>query len=556
MTAAATLVFRSGRVLALDDADTRGTAIALTGDRVLAVGSDAEIDRLTRPDTVVRALDGATVIPGFNDAHAHMDREGLKEIRPSLADCRSVADILEKVRALAAAAAPGDWIVTMPVGWPPHYFDGLQTLAERRMPTRAELDAAAPRNPVYIPGLFGNWGRPPGHAALNSEALRLNGITRDSRPRLKGVEIERDATGEPTGVIVEHNPRPTVEFDLLKAVPRFGLADRTAGLKRSMAIYNAVGTTSVYEGHGCAPETIAAYRNLWERGEMTVRATLVASPTWADLAEARTALRDWFATARGRGLGDPWLRVSGIHIAYGGDPLLAALARADLPNTGWSGFVEQAVSKGEFRDYCFLMAENDLRLNTIVSDQLHEVVPVLEEVNARFPLAGRRWVIQHIARARRADLERLKALQVEVTTIPVYFLWKGGHWYLDESDGGNGVVAHRDMLEMGLPFAAATDNIPYDPLFTLWSMVERRDRVTARAIGPGQGLTSLQALRALTVAGARLSFEEGVKGPLSPGRFADLCVLTHDPTVLAGDDLFALPKVLSTVVGGREVFGR
>lgn len=102
----------------------------------------------------------------------------------------------------------------MPVGQPPFYFGGPNALAEKRMPDRHELDRAAPDHPVCITGVFGNWGRPPGYTALNTLALHLNGIGRESKPACSGVTIERDASGEPTGIIIEHNNRPTVEFDL------------------------------------------------------------------------------------------------------------------------------------------------------------------------------------------------------------------------------------------------------------------------------------------------------------------------------------------------------
>jgi hypothetical protein len=155
----------------------------------------------------------------------------------------------------------------MPVGDPPFFFDGLDVLAERRMPTRRELDAVAPSHPVYIPGLFGSWGVPPGYSALNTMALQRNGITAATRQRCEGVTILKDEVGEPTGVIVETNPRPTIEFDILPAVLRVGFADRVEGLRRSMRLYNRKGTTSIYEGHGSAPETIAVYRHLWELWE-------------------------------------------------------------------------------------------------------------------------------------------------------------------------------------------------------------------------------------------------------------------------------------------------
>ena len=462
MAGGADLILCNGRVLTFDEARPRADAVAVVGDRIAAVGGPDIVEAWRGPSTRLIDVAGACVIPGFNDSHAHMEREGLKQQRPSLAGAASVADILAHVREAAARARPGEWIVTMPIGEPPHYFGAIELIAEKRMPTRRELDTVAPHNPVYIPGLFGNWGHPPGYSALNSRALALNKVTAASCPRCAGIELVcDDATGEPTGVIIERNTRPAVEFDLLPAVPRFGFAERLAGVKRSMQLYNACGTTSIYEGHGSAPETIAVYRQLWERGELTTRVGLVVSPTWADVAEARDGMRDWLAYARGRGLGDPWLRISGVHVAYGGNPTVAALARANLPDTGWAGFVEQAHSAGEFRDICFLAAEHDLRLHTIVSDSLHEIVPVLEAVNERYPLADRRWVIEHIARARLDDLRALKRLGLHVTTIPTYFLWKGGRAYLDEPDGGELVVPHRSMLELGIPLAIATDNIPY-----------------------------------------------------------------------------------------------
>ena len=537
-------------MLCLDASGSRANAIAISGDRIAAVGDD--LDLLIGPTTRVIELAGRTVIPGFNDAHAHMDREGLKNRRLSLVGCTCVADVLDRVRDAAERTPRGEWIATMPVGTPPHYFGGPSTLAEGRMPTRNELDAAAPEHPVYIQAVFGNWGAPPGYAALNSAALQRNGVDARTQARLPGVTIERDAvSGEPTGIIVENSPRPLIEVDLLKAVPRFTLHDRTAGLVDSMRTYNAVGTTSIYEGHGLAAMTIAAYRDLWEAGRLTVRAGLVLSPAWSGFDEAVRTIRDWSATARGRGLGDAWLSVSGVHIAWGGDPQLAALARADLPNTGWAGFVEQAVTPREFRDYCFLFAENDIRLNTIVSDRLHEVMPIIEEVATKFPLAARRWVIQHIARARIEDLRRLRALGLEVTTIPAYFLWKGGYRYLDGV--GDDVVPHRTLLDLGVPTAAATDNIPYDPFFTLWVMTERRERTTDRVIGPNQRLTNEAALRMLTIAGARLTFDEHRKGPLAPGNFADLAVVSADPTGIAASELRSV-RVTLTMVGGRVVY--
>lgn len=553
MDVKADLILRNADILTFDPAQPNAQAVAIKDGRILAIGDNAGIDAFAGAATRVRDLGGACVIPGFNDTHAHMEREGLKEQRLSLAGAGSVGEILRRIGQAAASTAPGDWIVTMPVGDPPHYFDALSTLAERRMPTRAELDAVAPYNPVYIPALFCNWGSPPGYTALNSQGIALNRLTRHSCPRCSGVDfICDDASGEPTGAIIERNPRPTAEFDLLPSVPRFGFAERRKGLLRSIALYHARGTTSVYEGHGSAPETISVYRDLWEHGELTMRTGLCVSPSWENVAEAAKAMRDWLSYARGRGMGDPWLRISGVHIAYGGDAMVARVARENLPDTGWSGFVEQVYTPDEFRDVCFLAAEHDLRLHTIVGNELHEIVPVLEAINERFPLAGKRWVIEHIARARMDDLKALKRLGIYVTTIPAYYLWKGGKPFLDEADGGDMIVPHRHMLDLGLPVAIATDNIPYDPLFTLWVTTARKERVSGRIIGPDQRLDMETALRLFTVAGAHLTFDEDWKGPLKAGYAADLAVLSDNPLRTSPEHIRDLSCRL-TIVGGKTV---
>lgn len=440
----------------------------------------------------------------------------------------------------------------MPVGEPPFYFGGPACLAEGRMPTRDELDRVAPNNPVCIAAAFGNWGKPPCYTALNSEALRLNGIDRRTRPASAGVEIVVDASGEPTGVIIESNPRPTVDNDVLRAVPRFSYEDRRDALIASMRCYNAVGTTSVYEGHGLASRTIEGFRELWQQGRLTTRVGLVLSPAWENVREARGAVDDWVATARGQGLDDPWLKICGLHVAYGGDAKTAALSRRSLPDTGWAGFVEQANDDATFLDYGMMCAELGVRLHTIVADNLHRVVPLLEKISKRHDLRGRRWVIEHIARCRREDLAALHRLGMMVTTIPVYFLWKGGAAYLADPDGGDSVVPHRAMLEAGLHVAVGTDNIPYDPAFTLWTMAAREERTTGRVIGPAQCLSGEEALRMLTVDGAALTFDEHEKGRLAPGLLADITVLDGDPTHMSPQKLRDL-KCLLTMVDGRVV---
>lgn len=544
------LVLRNGNIHTFHDAYPRAHAIALAGGRVVAY-DDAALALAPKAERVID-LKGAFATPGINDTHAHMEREGLKTLRPSLAHARCIEDVLNVIRERVKVTPPGEYIITMPVGTPPYFFGGAAQLAEQRMPTRQELDAVAPDHPVYIPAHFANWGRPPGSAALNSLALARNNVDPDRVPRCKGVEIEHDANGELSGVIVERNLRPTMEFDLLRDVPRFGFKERLEGVRISQRLYHERGTTSIYEGHGSAPETISVYRKLWEDGELTMRTHLVMSPSWHNLDEAARMMRDWMATARGRGIGNPHFSVSGVHIAYGGDRTVACCAWENLPDTGWAGFVEQAVTPSDYRALLFMAAEHDLRVNTIVADKLHEVIPVLQEVNARFPLSGRRWVIEHVSRTTYEDLIALKELGVLVTTIPTYILWKGGLQYLEEPDDGNNMVPLKTIEELGIPYSLATDNIPFNPFHTMWVVNQRKERTTGKIIGPKQALPLESILRAFTVAGARLSFDEDWKGPLAPGYAADISVFTANPHELEPEQWIDIKSKL-TIVGGRIV---
>jgi hypothetical protein len=143
---------------------------------------------------------------------------------------------------------------------------------------------------------------------------------------------------------------------------------------------------------------------------------------------------------------------------------------------------------------------------------LHEIVPVLTAVDARFPLRGRRWVIEHIGRSRESDIDALARLGVLVTTMPTCYLWKGGEKYFHEPEGGNLMLPHQRLLDAGVPLAIATDNIPYDPFFTLWVSCAREERRSGHVIDPEQRLTAEEALRLFTVNGSSPHFRRRLEG--------------------------------------------
>jgi predicted amidohydrolase YtcJ len=549
---AADTILLGGTVVTMDPANPRASALAIRGERLLAVGADEEALSWAGPTTRRIDLHGRTVTPGLIDGHAHLDREGLKWLYPSLAGCRSIDDVLAVVRREVARAQPGAWIVTMPIGTPPWFFDGPETFAEGRGPTRQELDAAAPHNPVYIRGPWGFWNRPPLWSFANSLALQQAGITRDTAPPTSTVVIERDESGEPTGAFRETHPIPVLELTLFQAVPRFTHADRVAGILEGMRRYAAAGTTSVYEGHGIAAEVLRAYREVWERGESTVRAYLVLSPTWSNAAEAELVLRDWLPHAGGIGFGGHKLRLGGVFVPLGGHPEVAQCARQALPYTAWAGFFDQCFDRDQYRAIAGAVLRAGLRLNTIVSERLDEVLDVLESLAAEVALADRQIVLQHIRIASPDAVRRVQRLGAICTTQPSSYIWKAGASTLAAGADPEHLLPHRDMLAAGLPFALATDNKPYQPLATLWAAVARLPQSSRDPLGPDQSLTREEALRALTRDAARLTFEETVKGSLQPGKLADFVVWQHDPLTVPLDDLPTVEAAL-TMIGGHLV---
>lgn len=556
-------IFYNGKIITLDRGSTICSALATAGERILATGADDYVRRLAGPGTELVDLRGRAVVPGLIDGHAHMDREGLKDVYPSLAGARSVDEILARIAALVRQARPGEWIVTMPIGEPPSYWDLPESLADKRWPTRHDLDEVAPDNPVYIRPIWGFWRHKlPLVSIANSRALAEAGIGRDTPSPVESVIIERDSSGAPNGIFTEWTYMSVVELTLMRRAGGFTGEQRAAALRRSMAVYNAFGTTSVFEEHGVAGEVLAAYRTLREAGPPPVRAHLIHSPSWGAVGDVpvKSLLDGWGAWLAGRGLGDEYLRIAGLYVLLEeeGDgprsPAENALRASASPYTGWAGFhYDAGLPRDRLREVLLEAARQDIRCVGLTPDLLD----LYAEVDRKVPIGGKRWVLGHISLLTRDQIAQARDLGLVLTTHTNRYIFRTGSRVLAEIGAAReGEIAPLASLrDAGIRFALATDNVPVSMFHPIWQSIARRDRATGRVIAPAEKIGREDALRAATIDGAYLTFEENDKGSLEPGKLADLVALSDDPLRVDEDRIKDIAAEL-VVVGGRTVYAR
>ena len=552
-TTPADLILTNGKIITVDPAFTIAQAIAIAGDRILAVGPDAAMAAMAGPATRIVDLKGKAVIPGITDGHAHMDREALRNVFPALGPVRSIRDIQDRIAELARAKQPGEWIVTMPIGDPPYYFDVPESLAEKRWPTRQELDAAAPENPVFIRSIWGYWrGTFPLVSCANTEALRRAGITRDTVSPVDTVKIEKDANGDPTGVFVEREMAPVAELIWFRQAAAFTPADRLRTLPQSARAYHAFGTTSVFEGHGASTELLRTYKQAHREGALTMRAALAFSPNWqaAGAAPLGPFMEAWAGWLGEPGFGNDWLKMSGLYVHAGREAADDVRARA-APYTGWAGFnSNHGLPRDQAKQLLLHCAANDIRAVMIGSSNLD----LYDEVDREIPLQGRRWVISHISTIPPRDIERIVRMGLVLTTHTNNYLYKGLHAQAQRlpPERHGEIVPLRSLLNAGVKVSLATDNVPVSPFLPIWQTVARTSYQTKERIGTGEALSRADALRCATVGGAYLTFDENKKGSLEVGKLADVAVVSADPLVTEES---SIPDThsLMTMVGGRIV---
>ena len=550
----ADLLFYNGRVITLDRSSRISEAVAVRGTGILAVGEDADLKKRVSPETRRIDLQGRTVLPGFFDTHPHMDREGLKALGgESLAGADSVSAIVERVADAARKARPGEWIVFMPMGAPPFdYVNDANMLKEGRFPDRHDLDRVAPDNPVYIRSVWGWWTRPPFPAVANSAAMRRCGITAATTDPYN-IEIVRDSGGNPTGVFLETNRTPLLEFTLFRNVPRFTYADRFESVRIGSGIYSALGTTSAYETHGLTPALLRAYREIDERGQLKVRMSAPLSLPSSALSrrDLSKLLRQWAPSAAGRAVPTGNFRVSGVTLDYA-DPNIAGPIARDYPYVQWAGHFYQALTNSEFVEIGVEAARQKLRLHFLIAEapprySVDNTLDMLEEIDRQAPIRDLRCVGFHMLRATPKQIRRIRDLGLVVTFTPSFIYSQAAALRLDKL--GQAAFPIRELLDAGIPVALGSDNVPPSMLFTAWEALERWDGIGQRRLGESR-LTREEVLRISCQAPHYLNREEDSRGMIAGGMAAELAVFDTDPLTCDIKQLAELKPVM-TMVDGR-----
>ena len=560
------LILHGGRIYTVDRDDRVAEAVAIRDGRIVAVGGSDEIRRLAGQGTREISLGGRAVVPGFVDGHPHMDLVGLGLIRPSFDAVRSIDEILTILKAEVGRRRPGEWIVCNPIGTEPDLFKMPGLLKEGRWPTRHDLDRVAPDNPVYIePAMLAA----PGHAFANSAAIRLAGITRDTKAP-DGVEIELDERGEPTGHVKDFNfPKVIPDaYNSFKAdralfpmLPRITHAQMVDAVRAGMKAFNAAGITTIYEGHGIPAEQQRAYLELWSGRELSVRTYFVISypvPLYFDLAAGEALIRETSRYAAGAGFGDDLLRFGGLGFSFDSASAIGASLMREpylgARGTMWNGI--QLTSDETFERILWSAARANLRVQVQCAGgaAIDKVLGMYEAIDREIPLLGKRWVIEHCQFPSPENMATCRRLGV-IPTSTTNFLWLYGSVYVRSfgRELAQDAIPFKPWLEAGIPVVQSTDGKPYPPVFALWQMLARKDGLTGEALTtPKQRLTRAEALRMYTANGAYVTFWEQELGTLEPGKRADLVVLSQD-IMTVDEDRIPETRVLGTLVGGAAV---
>lgn len=536
-------IYHGGTIHTMNRAAPTAEAIAVAGGSIIGVGRLADMEALADGNTRRVDLDGATLLPGFIDGHSHFwsALEVLTQANcwsPPAGDCRSVADVIAKLRALKERRQLGPGTFVVGFGCDP------ELLAEKRMPSRAELEAAFPDNPVIVIHVSGHG------AMLDGKALAHFMIGRDTPVPPGGVMPKDPATGEPTGLLFE-----TAFLPVFARMPAPAPDDLLALVPQAVEIYAAAGITTAQEGATHADQ-LALLREAARRGLLSIDVVALAFIT-----DLEKIFGDRPPQAEREYAGH--LRVGGVKIVADGSPQAKTAYFTTPYLTGgpagekeWRG--EPSFPAAQIVEMVKRVYAGDAQLFVHCNgDAAIDLLLDAHRAAAPDPSADRRTVAVHAQFARPDQLEKFKAFAIVPSFYTEHCFYFGDTHVANRGpEQAARISPLKSARALGLRCTNHTDfNVaPIDQLFTVWTAVNRVARSGA-VIGPEERVTPLEALEALTIDAARQYREEDRKGSLEPGKLADLVILSADPCAVEPLAIREI-TVIETVKEGKTVWRR
>jgi predicted amidohydrolase YtcJ len=524
-------LYKNARIYTNDSGAQWASAILVRGEELLAVGDEDEVTALAEKGTRVVDLEGRFVMPGFNDAHVHIGSAGQDALAVRLQGAPTLDEVLKRVSAAVAQTKEGEWITG--AGWDHTLWP------EKKFPTRNDLDKVSPKNPVFLQHVSGHV------AVANSLAFEQAGITaKTSNPT--GGEIEHDAAGEPDGMLKEGSAMHLVE----SKIPPPSHERRRKGIELALADVAANGVTSLQDNS--AWEDFLVYRELKNEGKLTARIT-----EWLPFPASLEKLE---AMRRDGGTTDPWLRTGALKMVTDGalGSRTAAMLAPYSDDAKTSGILTMEPEK--LRTLAIDRDKAGFQLNFhAIGDRANRIsLDVFEDVAKTNGPRDRRDRIEHAQVVAPSDFARFARLQVIASMQPSHET-TDMRWAEQRvgPDRAKGAYAWATMQKYGVRLAFGTD---YDvevisPFRGLYACVTRElpDGGPRGGWLPQEKISLGDCIRAYTSGSAYAEFEEGKKGKLKAGEFADFIVLSDDLTKIPPVQYTRI-KVLLTVVGGRAVY--
>ncbi|MBI4791328.1 MAG: amidohydrolase [Deltaproteobacteria bacterium] len=530
------LLLHNGAVTTLDPAHPQVSAVAITGGRIKAVGGE---ELLGTVDATTKRIDlqGRRVIPGLNDSHIHVIRGGLNfnmELRWDGVPSLSLA--LEMLREQARRTPPPQWVRVIG-SWTEFQF------AEQRMPTLDEINAVAPDTPVFVLHLYAR-------AMINKAALRALGYTKNT-PNPPGGQIQRDRQGNPTGLLIA-KPNALILYASLAKGPKLDFDDQVNSTRHFMRELNRLGITSCIDAGGGFqnyPDDYRVIEQLAARDELTLR--IAYNLFTQKPKEEYDDFTRWIGMT-GPGKGGDVYKMNGA-----GEMLVFSAA-------DFEDFLEPRpdllpVMEAELKKVVGLLAAKrwPFRLHATYDESISRFLDVFEDVDREISFQGLRWFFDHAETISEKSMERVKrlgggiAIQDRMAFQGEYFMTRYG------AEAAQRTPPITRMLELGIPVGAGTDATrvsSYNPWIALYWLVSGRTMGGMPLYDEANRLDRTAALRLYTEGSSWFSGDEGKKGWIAAGQFADLAVLSADYFTVPEEEIKGIEAVL-TIMGGKIVHG-